>query len=95
MEEAEAGFEGGAWDDVLALEEHFVHAAGEESEGPCGDWEEGGAVQRAGHGPCELGIGDAARGDCVDWAVQGRVFSGEEAEPGHVGGMDPWHPLFA
>ena len=77
MEEAEAGVEGGGWDDVLALEEHFVHAAGEESEGPCGDWEEGGAVQRAGHGFCELGIGDAPWGDRVDRADQGRVFCGE------------------
>lgn len=95
MEEAEAGVEGGGRDDVLALEEHFVHAAGEEAEGPCGDWEERGAVQRAGHGPCELGIGDAAWGDCVDRAVQCMVFCGEEAEPCHVGGMDPWHPLFS
>ena len=95
VQEAEAGVEGGGGDEPLAVEEHFGHAAGEETEGEGGDWEDGGAVDGGGEGGGELGVGDCAGGGGVDGAVEGGVFCGEEEEPGEVVDVDPWGPLTA
>ncbi len=95
MEEAEACVECGGGDETLAVEEHFGHAAGEETEGEGWDWEDGGAVDGGGEGGGELGVGDGTGGGGVDGAVEGGVFGGEEEEPGEVVDVDPWGPLTA